>query len=441
MWEKIVLNLLSNAFKFTLDGASACAARGDGAGRADGEDTGVGIPGAELPRVFERFHRIEGTRARTHEGPASASRWCRISSAARRRDRGREPAGAAPRSPSRCRSARAPRPPTRIGRAAEPSATPAPGVRREAERWLDEPKDGVVHAAAVSAEPPSSAERARIVLADDNADMRDYVRRLLGNRWEWKPCATACRRWRRSAAAAPISSSPDVMMPELDGFGLLRALRGDEATQQIPVLMLSARAGEEMRLEGLQAGADDYLVKPFSARELLARVEMLLLRASMRAVENLQRRQLADIFMQVPTAILDHARAVAHLRAGQPGVRGPGRPSRSGREAVREALPELDGQGIYELLDDVYETGQPYVAKALRVMLVREAGQPPTEHFFDVVYQPLRDATGEIDGIAVVAFEVSELARAAARPKRRAAPRTSSWRCSGTSCATRWRPS
>src|SRR4029079_18464734 len=125
----------------------------------------------------------------------------------------------------------------------------------------------------------------------------------LGTRWAVEAVRDgmqALEAVRRRGADLVVT---DVMMPELDGFGLLRALRGDAETQQIRVLMLWARAGEEMRLEGLQAGADDYLVKPFSARELLARVEMLLLRASMRAVETLQRRQLADIFMQVPAGI------------------------------------------------------------------------------------------------------------------------------------------
>jgi DNA-binding response OmpR family regulator len=64
----------------------------------------------------------------------------------------------------------------------------------------------------------------------------------------------------------------DIMMPQLDGFGLLKALREDPVTGDIPVMLLSARAGEESRVEGLQAGADDYLIEPFSARELLARV-------------------------------------------------------------------------------------------------------------------------------------------------------------------------
>ena len=416
MWEKIVLNLLSNAFKYTLDGRIGVHLRAE----ADHvtltvEDSGVGIPEHELPRVFERFHRIEGSRARTHEGSGIGLALVQdlvglhggVISVRSTEGKGTTFTVTLP-------FGHAHLPPDQIGGPEEPSATAigAEAFVAEAERWLDEPKDGVVHAAAVPAEPPSSAERARIVLADDNADMRDYVRRLLGNRWAVEAVRDgmqALEAVRRRGADLVVT---DVMMPELDGFGLLRALRGDEATQQIPVLMLSARAGEEMRLEGLQAGADDYLVKPFSARELLARVEMLLLRASMRAVENLQRRQLADIFMQVPTAI-SIMRGPSHTYelANPAYVALVGHRDLVGKP-VREALPELTGQGIYELLDEVYETGQPRVAKALRVMLVREPGQPPTEHFFDVVYQPLRDATGEIDGIAAVAFEVSELARA-----------------------------
>ena len=161
-------------------------------------------------------------------------------------------------------------------------------------------------------------------------------------------------------------------MPELDGFGLLAGLRADDTTRDVPVLMLSARAGEEMRLEGLQAGADDYLVKPFSARELTARVETLLLRASMRAVENLQRRQLADIFHQAPAAIAilrgpDHVYELtnpAYMELiGHRDVVG---------KPVREALPELAGQGIYERLDAVFATGQPHVGKALRLMVTRQ---------------------------------------------------------------------
>jgi PAS domain S-box-containing protein len=113
----------------------------------------------------------------------------------------------------------------------------------------------------------------RILLADDNADMRAYVRRLLVARGheviavEHGEAALAAIR-----AETPALVLSDVMMPRLDGFDLLRTLRGDTKTRAIPIILISARAGEEARAEGVEAGADDYLTKPFTARELLARV-------------------------------------------------------------------------------------------------------------------------------------------------------------------------
>ncbi len=112
----------------------------------------------------------------------------------------------------------------------------------------------------------------RILLADDNADMRTYIRRLLGESYKVQAVSNGAE------ALAAIRSNPpdlvltDVMMPGLDGLELLRELRADASTSTIPVILLSARAGEDARIEGLQAGADDYIVKPFTARELLARV-------------------------------------------------------------------------------------------------------------------------------------------------------------------------
>lgn len=113
---------------------------------------------------------------------------------------------------------------------------------------------------------PAIGSRPRIVWADDNADLRDYVQRLLGERYAVEAVADG-----EAALAAVRRSLPDlvlsdVMMPRLDGIGLLRALRADERTRTVPVILLSARAGEEARVEGLEMGADDYLVKPFSAR-------------------------------------------------------------------------------------------------------------------------------------------------------------------------------
>ena len=119
------------------------------------------------------------------------------------------------------------------------------------------------------------AHRQRVVLADDNADMRQYVSRLLARQFDVEAVADG-----NAALAAVRQKRPDllvtdIMMPKLDGFGLLKAIRADPDTANIPVILLSARAGEEATLEGLEAGADEYLVKPFSAREFLGRVTAL----------------------------------------------------------------------------------------------------------------------------------------------------------------------
>jgi signal transduction histidine kinase len=114
--------------------------------------------------------------------------------------------------------------------------------------------------------------RRRILLADDNLDMRDYVVRLLRPGYEVEAVGDGQAALRAAMANPPDLILSDVMMPRMDGFGLLACIRADRRLRDLPVVLLSARAGEEARVEGLDAGADDYLVKPFSARELLARV-------------------------------------------------------------------------------------------------------------------------------------------------------------------------
>jgi light-regulated signal transduction histidine kinase (bacteriophytochrome) len=103
--------------------------------------------------------------------------------------------------------------------------------------------------------------------------MREYLARLLATRWQVEVVGDGAAALASARAQPPDLVLSDVMMPGLDGFGLLRALRAHAETSQIPVVLLSARAGEEALLEGLETGADDYLVKPFAARELLARVQ------------------------------------------------------------------------------------------------------------------------------------------------------------------------
>ncbi|MGF6275583.1 PAS domain S-box-containing protein [Massilia sp. UYP11] len=268
MWEKIVLNLLSNAFKFTLEGAIRVTVRAAG-GQAELEvaDSGVGIAPAELPKIFERFHRVDGQRGRSVEGTGIGLSLVRelvrlhggTIDAASREGQGssfvvRLPFGVAHL------------PSEKLSVAARGAARSSAFVE-EALGWVD-------GAAAHDAAAQPGAEGARILLADDNADMRGYVSRILvqaGYQVQAVTNGVAALAAVRAGALPELVLS-DVMMPDMDGFALLQALRAEPGADGLVVILLSARAGEEARVEGLDAGADDYMVKPFSARELVARV-------------------------------------------------------------------------------------------------------------------------------------------------------------------------
>ena len=276
MWQKIVSNLLSNAFKFTFAGEIRLVLRviGDSVELAV-SDTGVGISPEEMPRLFERFHRVEGARARTHEGSgiglALVQELAKLHGGSVRAesepDRGTTFWVTVPLGSEHL-------PKDRIAEAATtPTTTDARAFANEAARWLPD-------AAATQAEPATPGTR--ILVADDNADLRDYLRRILDPHWTVEIVEDGVMALASAKASPPDLVLTDVMMPRLDGFGLLRELRSDARTRSVPIVMLSARAGEEARVEGLEAGADDYLVKPFSAREVIARVRSQLELVKMR---------------------------------------------------------------------------------------------------------------------------------------------------------------
>jgi len=416
MWEKIVLNLVSNALKFTFEGTIRVALlERDGRAELEVRDTGVGIPQEELPRLFERFHRVQNTRSRTHEGSGIGLALVNelanlhggtlsVSSAV---DAGTTftvaiPTGTAHLAVDRVRAA-----PT-----AASTATGATPYVEEALRWLPTGEDGVTTRQASPSPAPATERPVRIVLADDNADMRDYVRRILGDRWTVDAFGDGLSALEAIRANPPTIVIADVMMPGLDGFELLQNLRANPETKHIPVVILSARAGEEARIDGLRAGADDYLAKPFSARELRARVDAQILRAEIRRIEDAHDRRLVNVFKHAPVAIAitrgpEHVFEFANapymdLIRHRP-VLG---------KSIREALPELATQGVFELLDGVYTSGEPLVTESLRVVLNRGAEGAPEEAFFTFVYQPMLDEHGRAEGIAVVATEVTGLAGA-----------------------------
>ncbi len=274
MWEKIVLNLLSNACKHTFAGTITVTFRwcGDHVELAVA-DTGVGIPASELPRLFERFHRVEQVKSRTHEGTGIGLALVRelVSLHGGTIDVSSEEGKGSTFTVS-MPAGTAHLPAEHTGTAA-PGGSPANTARayvEEALHWL--PNAEPNHPPADLPPNTPARTRARVLLVDDNADMRDYVYRLLGERYEVLTLADGLAALAAVEEHLPDLVLSDVMMPGLDGFALLRRLRANARTRDIPVILLSARAGEESAVEGLHAGADDYLTKPFSARELKARV-------------------------------------------------------------------------------------------------------------------------------------------------------------------------
>ena len=288
MWEKVVLNLLSNAVKFTFEGAISIRLRAeDGQAVLKVADTGIGIPAAEMPQLFERFHRIEHIRSRSTEGSGIGLALVKeliglhggTITAASTENQGttftiRLPFGHAHLSPDALVEG--------LGTAGI-SVTAEPFVQ-EALRWLpatatdpepikSEGEDFTANTGEHAAVEAGRGLPARVLVADDNADMREYLVRLLhGAGHQVSAVADGLAALDVVRADLPDLVISDVMMPGLDGLGLVAALRGDGRTASVPVLLLSARAGQEAFIQGLEAGADDYLVKPFSAAELLARV-------------------------------------------------------------------------------------------------------------------------------------------------------------------------
>ena len=291
MWEKIVFNLLSNAFKFTFAGEIAVTLRRDDAAAIlEVRDTGTGIPAADLPQLFECFHRVSGARGRTFEGSGIGLALVRELAQLH---------GGEVRVVSQLDAGTTFTVSVPLGTAHLPAEqigdpTPDNSLSRSEEYveaalgWLPELADD--DGPPLPTAGTLSSVTHRVLLAEDNADMRAYVQRLLSPEYEVVAVADG------EAALQAALQQPfdlvlsDVMMPRLDGFGLLAALRADRRTATLPVILLSARAGEEARVAGLDIGADDYLTKPFAAAELRARVRAAVTLAQLRRAAEIQLR-------------------------------------------------------------------------------------------------------------------------------------------------------
>ena len=289
MWEKIVLNLVSNAFKFTMKGEVRVAqhARDDHI-ELEVSDTGCGVAAEDLPRLFERFFRGRTPHARTHEGSgiglSLVQELVKLHGGSVAAD---SEIGVGTTIALRIPRGSAHLPQDRIGgaRTLQRARIGASPFVEEALGWLPDTNRAPGPATTVIKDQPRAASQTHILIVDDNADMRRYLCRLLGGRWKIEAAADGAAALEVIRKSTPDLVISDVMMPVMDGFELLRAIRTSEAFAKLPVMLLSARAGEEASAEGLRAGADDYIIKPFTARDLLARVEARLKQARVQAAE------------------------------------------------------------------------------------------------------------------------------------------------------------
>ena len=308
MWEKVVLNLLSNALKFTLDGTISVSLRAEGTDAVlRVRDTGSGIAAAEMPQLFERFHRIPTVRSRSNEGSGIGLALVReLVGLHGGTITAQSTEGAGTTFTVRLRFGHEHLPEENLAAAGpELISAVADPFLAEALRWLpgDQPDEPTLAADEVGGPPrrdlagrdlAGRGARARVLLADDNADMRGYLQRLLQPGYQVTAVADG------QEALDAIRAQPfdlvisDVMMPGLDGLQLVGELRANSRTPDLPVLLLSARAGQEAAIEGLEAGADDYLVKPFSSAELLARVRATVELARLRSHHARWRAALID---------------------------------------------------------------------------------------------------------------------------------------------------
>lgn len=425
MWEKIVLNLLSNAFKFTFHGEIEIKLA-----RAAGNkvhltvrDSGTGVPESEIPRLFERFHRVEGANGRTHEGTGIGLALIQelaklhngLISVKSKVGQGTEVTVEIPFGKEQISSTS-----SNYEKSAYGFGSVGAEFAEEALRWLpkqllQEPLSSSTSSEINSGSAASTffvSEKketlSRILLADDNSDMRSYLANILKTEWDVEAVGDGEAALNSATQQLPDLILSDVMMPKMDGFKLIEELKKNPKTKAIPVILLSARAGEEARIEGLQSGADDYLVKPFSLKELLARVNTHLQIGKLRSEANNHREQLESVFLQAPVGIciLEGPNHVYRL-ANDGYCKLLGRNRDIVGKSIREALPELAGQGFYELLDRVYHTGESYLGRETPVEIALE-DHSLKKLYIDFNYHPKRDLDGRIEGIVVVCTDVTE---------------------------------
>lgn len=399
MWEKIVFNLLSNAFKYTLHGTITITVfEHDQHAVLKVADTGTGIPAQELKNLFQRFHRIQNASGRTFEGTGIGLSMIKELvhlmggdiSVESEEGKGtaftvKIPFGKAHISTEQIR---------------DDNSESGYFVSNT---YIDEAYSLLEKRPAGSSPDTEAPGKPLILVVDDNADMREHLASILQNEYNVRTAANGMEALHKLKEIKPDLVLTDVMMPILNGIDLLKQIKEHPPTSGIPVIILTARAGEESKIEGYETGADDYLVKPFSSRELLARIKtQIKVTHSRRHAE----QNLYHAFQQAPVAIAIYkGRELVCEFANDPYLQMMGKTNETLiGSPMFQSFPQLK-EAFHAAAMNLLHTGETFPRREFEVNLERN-GQ--TERcYFNSIWAPLRDEFSNITGMICCVEEVT----------------------------------
>lgn len=399
MWEKIVFNLLSNAFKYTLQGSVKVELTTDGQQAfMSVEDTGVGIPAKELPHMFDRFHRVQNTAGRTHEGTGIGLSLVKELVQLHKGDITVESKeGVGTKFTVSIPFGNAHLPPTQVQETSDFADVISNVYIDEAASFLHDRTD--------KPEPEQrsfDASLATVLIVDDNTDMRQHIESIVSAKYNTLVAGNGVEALHLIRQHQPALILSDIMMPVMDGIELLKEVKKDREIGHIPVILITARAGEESRIEGYETGADDYMTKPFSANELLSRVKSQLKIAHTR--QEIEQR-LKGFLMQAPAAIAilegpEHAFSLTNTRFQQ--IIGRESEELLGR-SLKQLFPEFEGQGIYEIFDYVYDSGEAFATNEFFASFLYKGNI--RSGYWDFIIYPIKNGNGIINELMVHVIE------------------------------------
>ena len=406
MWEKIVFNLLSNAFKYTLEGKITVEllAEKDFA-VLKLKDTGLGIPEIELPRMFERFHRVQNVTGRTYEGTGIGlslikelvkmhqgtiqveSKLNEGSVFTIKIPFGKEHLDA-----------------NHISKTDIDSDEIYSNIYvEEIATLLVTDKPGALKTASGEEENILPT----IIVVDDNADMREHISSILSNNFNVITANNGMDALHKMKETIPALVLTDIMMPVMDGIGLLKEIKSNKSTENIPVIFLTARAGEESKIEGWETGADDYLVKPFSSKELISRIASQIKTQQIRVASE---TMLKNIFMQAPVAIsvvevpeykylLVNPEAQKLFRRSAEQVLG---------KTVKELFPEAEDQGLLQIFDQVLSTGVTFAVNEMPLKLDYLNDGVLHQRYLNFSVEAIKNLNGKVHSLLVVCVDLTQ---------------------------------